>query len=1235
MEIFRLFGSIFIENEKASKSLRDTEKQATDVGKTLQETTKVAIKFGDELGKRLTDVGSKMTKVAGIPLAALKAAMLGLAKTTADYTATVMDNARVVGLSVEAYQELQYAMAQSGLSQDDFVRMMGRVNQRIGMARQGNEKYRKSLQNLGISLEDVDKGLVGTEETFLAMIDYLHQMEDSQQQAAVAGDFFGVMLARRMMPLIKDGAQSVEELRQRAYELGLVMDDLAIAKGDLLSDTLDDLSFTAKGLARIFGSEMHAPMINISKAITDVIARFSTWLTENPKVVRQIIVWGGAIAGVLGVLVTLGTTMIVTGKIIGALGAIFNILTSKPVLIIAAIGALYLAWESDWLGIRNAVEDAWAIISPVIDAIIKWGKEKLETTWNWTTENLPKFLKWISETAWPWFNDKVSTAWNWSKGKVSDFIIWIQETAWPFINNAATTTWNWSRGKVGDFLTWIKEVAWPFLDGVATTTWNWVEGEAVPAVVQAGKAVINAVVEVSGKVYDAIKKGLNTGDWADFWDITSDLWSKGVVIGITLSQFVKGFSAVVSAIRRGLGLAAAAGAGLAGLGLPGLIGLLSVGIQLIEAQAEGSYEEFARNVIVAGLASVLGATVGGGPGAMLAFNVAVNLKLGNLTGFELLWDWISYNLEKVFSLKFGEMMSLAAFSKEWAKRKVREEMGIAPDAPSAAEIYTGERLLLQTIEDHAIKNSARVGAGIGTSLTLDELLDAIYKAEGGAKARVPYGMTGFADGIKYRSEIDQARFQELSQGLDVGSEDYWRAAAQTTVEHYWRWFKTRFPELGEKTFDEVGPELQSMFIAFLGSHFSPPDAHELNPNWVPNVLDMVGFEELAEEFRSGGENIMDAWIDAISDKAGDVEAVVDLMARIVAKYMVGSSPPPEGPLSDIDEGGAAIMEAWTEGVVEGLDEGKSKLTTALEKIRELFSAIWEKVPEEIRGPIEQAMTWMTDLIGQAEEALFKLDDFQEELDALMGGGASPEEQAQGFMTRLIDGLNEKLDKLDEPMNRFTDAIFSAGRSTLEFGKALLSGNWIEAFLTILMETESFAKAMELLGAVLDPVIALFDAVLAPIINFLLKLWNGIIDALSKIEIFGWKPFGNLANKKIDPVGKDKDEPKGGGRQVSEITGPTRDLLVDLLSPLANFGAIVAPIHDIRNILYERMPNFNAFSLDFAGAGAIGGDIVFESGAIVINSSGTSATELSRDMLDAIEREMARRVNFGIRGRGGR
>ena len=62
------------------------------------------------------------------------------------------------------------------------------------------------------------------------------------------------------------------------------------------------------------------------------------------------------------------------------------------------------------------------------------------------------------------------------------------------------------------------------------------------------------------------------------------------------------------------------------------------------------------------------------------------------------------------------------------------------------------------------------------------------------------------------------------------------------------------------------------------------------------------------------------------------------------------------------------------------------------------------------------------------------------------------------------------------------------------------------------------------------------------------------------------------NREILFRGKRLDN--GGGRQVSEITGPTRDLLTDLLSPLAHLGSIVAPIQDIRQILHERLPNFN-------------------------------------------------------------
>jgi hypothetical protein len=225
------------------------------------------------------------------------------------------------------------------------------------------------------------------------------------------------------------------------------------------------------------------------------------------------------------------------------------------------------------------------------------------------------------------------------------------------------------------------------------------------------------------------------------------------------------------------------------------------------------------------------------------------------------------------------------------------------------------------------------------------------------------------------------------------------------------------------------------------------------------------------------------------------------------------------------------------------------------------------------------------------------------------------------------------------MDRLVSAVTSAADSIMAVGKAIKSGNWRDVFLSLLMETEAFAKAMELIGAVLRPVVTLFDAVLKPIINGILGLWNGIIDALASISIFGWKPFAGLKDKRIPRVGEDSgaggggDKGSSGGRQVSEITGPTRDLLVDLLSPLAHLAQIVSPVQDIRQILYERLPNFN--TLDFAGAGvgAMGPTVIIEN--LNVTAPTTGVDDISRATIDKIEKALAGRIAIGQRGRGGR
>lgn len=312
-----------------------------------------------------------------------------------------------------------------------------------------------------------------------------------------------------------------------------------------------------------------------------------------------------------------------------------------------------------------------------------------------------------------------------------------------------------------------------------------------------------------------------------------------------------------------------------------------------------------------------------------------------------------------------------------------------------------------------------------------------------------------------------------------------------------------------------------------------------------------------------------------------------------------------------------------------LQEALDALTRKDEQARQDFEDEWRRKYLQLIDDRE-ALLWL---------------DYEKAIERAKELGASTEDVERYFAEKfkqLADSIWEQLwESLASPMEEFAKAVFNAAQPLLQIAKAIASGNYLDAFLALLMETESFAKMMELLNKVLKPVVVLLDNILRPIIEFLLGLWNAVIDALASISLFGWRPFAGLEQYKVewDDQGSTKSgRDKGSstrGRQVTEFTGPSRDLLIDLLSPLAHLAQVVSPLWDIRNILDQRLPNFNASGMEFAaaGAGAMSPAVVIEN--ITVHSSAKDGRQLARDMMDEIEREMARRINFGVRGRGGR
>src|SRR5690625_1882663 len=261
MEIFRLFGSIFVDNDEANRSIAKTGKESDSLTKKLGNGIKQAAKWAAGLAAAATGVAT--------------AAFAMTKKVTGNLDDIAKTSAKL-GVTTDAYQEMNYWASQNGISASSMERAVGRLNQRIGMAAQGNDKYSSALEDLGINMDDVRAGTLSTEDAMTQAIQALSEMANEQEKSAAASNLFGTRLARDLMPALQDGSLSMDEAREAAERLGVVIDEDAINAGVKFQDNLTDMRAALGSITR-----------NI---IADLIPVFNTmfdWILNNLPKIRE------------------------------------------------------------------------------------------------------------------------------------------------------------------------------------------------------------------------------------------------------------------------------------------------------------------------------------------------------------------------------------------------------------------------------------------------------------------------------------------------------------------------------------------------------------------------------------------------------------------------------------------------------------------------------------------------------------------------------------------------------------------------------------------------------------------------------------------------------------------------------------------------------------------------------------------------------------------------------------
>lgn len=222
------------------KVVIDTDVDVEQFNKAVDKMGNSFDKFSKDLDKSSKGLGQKIVKnLSG----AFKTVSVAIAGATAAVSAWVISASNAgdrvdklsqkMNLSRKQFQEWDYITKQSGTSMEALS--MGMKTLAVQAEADG-----KAFEKLGVSVKDANGNIKNQGQLFNETLAALFQYENATERLAVASKLFG-RGAQELAPILNSGAKSIEELRQRAHELGLVLSDEAVDASVEFNDTLDDL----------------------------------------------------------------------------------------------------------------------------------------------------------------------------------------------------------------------------------------------------------------------------------------------------------------------------------------------------------------------------------------------------------------------------------------------------------------------------------------------------------------------------------------------------------------------------------------------------------------------------------------------------------------------------------------------------------------------------------------------------------------------------------------------------------------------------------------------------------------------------------------------------------------------------------------------------------------------------------------------------------------------------------
>lgn len=242
----------------------------SDVSESLEEAETATSDFESHLTDMVDSLQSKL-KAAGIALTirGIASAFQGALRDTAQYSDTVDKGAQALSISRREYQKWDYALAQSGASIGTITRGFKNLNSFLGG--EATDDINAAMEALQINPKDYK----GTEDLFAAVVGTLAEMEEGSERDNLVTALFG-RNGVQLNALLNSGKDGIEELREEAERLGMVLSDEDIANAVTYGDALSRMNRTIDGLKMRVMTALMPVMEKAADTVSELVPLFET-----------------------------------------------------------------------------------------------------------------------------------------------------------------------------------------------------------------------------------------------------------------------------------------------------------------------------------------------------------------------------------------------------------------------------------------------------------------------------------------------------------------------------------------------------------------------------------------------------------------------------------------------------------------------------------------------------------------------------------------------------------------------------------------------------------------------------------------------------------------------------------------------------------------------------------------------------------------------------------------------